>query len=70
MSRLFDKPFYWLVLIEIHYYDTITLRHKETKVFLHSHIERYPLTYADGRVSSQGNEIARYSGEEYAQNDD
>jgi len=50
-------PSYALVLTciaEIHYYDTVTLRHKDTKMFLHSHVERYPLTYADGRVSSQG----------------
>lgn len=39
---------------EIRYYDTVTLRHKETKVFLHSHSERYPLKYEDGRISSQG----------------
>lgn len=39
---------------EIRYYDTVTLRHRESKVFLHSHVERYPLTYDDGRVSSQG----------------
>jgi dolichyl-phosphate-mannose-protein mannosyltransferase len=43
---------------EIHYYDTITLRHKETKVFLHSHIERYPMTYPDNRISSQGTSTA------------
>ena len=39
---------------EIRYYDTITMRHKESKVFLHSHVEKYPLTYEDGRISSQG----------------
>jgi len=54
------------VYAEIHYYDTITLRHKETKVFLHSHVERYPLTYPDGRVSSQGTATTRFSVEEYA----
>jgi len=40
--------------IEIRYYDTVTLRHKDSKVFLHSHVERYPLKYDDGRISSQG----------------
>ncbi|KAF8159439.1 glycosyltransferase family 39 protein [Crassisporium funariophilum] len=45
---------------EIHYYDSITLRHKDTKVFLHSHVERYPLTYADGRISSQGQQVTGY----------
>jgi len=39
---------------EIHYYDTVTFKHKDTSVYLHSHDERYPLTYSDGRVSSQG----------------
>ncbi|KAF8966278.1 MIR motif-containing protein, partial [Flammula alnicola] len=39
---------------KIHYYNTITLKHKGTKVFLYSHPERYPPTYADGRISSQG----------------
>lgn len=39
---------------EIHYHDTVTLRHKDSKVFLHSHIEKYPLKYDDGRISSQG----------------
>lgn len=39
---------------EIRYYDTIAMRHKETRAFLHSHPERYPLKYDDGRISSQG----------------
>ncbi|KAJ7658104.1 MIR motif-containing protein [Mycena rosella] len=42
---------------EIRYYDTITMRHNETKVFLHSHVERYPLKYDDGRISSQGQQV-------------
>ncbi|KDR80748.1 hypothetical protein GALMADRAFT_222348 [Galerina marginata CBS 339.88] len=45
---------------EIHYYDTIVMRHKDTKTFLHSHVERYPLTYADGRISSQGQQVTGY----------
>ncbi|KAF5383513.1 hypothetical protein D9615_003615 [Tricholomella constricta] len=45
---------------EIRYYDTITMRHKDSKVFLHSHVERYPLTYEDGRVSSQGQQVTGY----------
>lgn len=43
---------------ELKYYDTVTLRHKDTKVFLHSHPERYPLRYDDGRISSQGMSLA------------
>ncbi|KAI0050961.1 glycosyltransferase family 39 protein [Auriscalpium vulgare] len=45
---------------EIRYYDTITLMHKDTKVLLHSHAERYPLRYDDGRVSSQGQQVTGY----------
>jgi len=45
---------------EIYYYDTVTLRHKETKVFLHSHVERYPLKYEDARISSQGQQVTGY----------
>ncbi|KAF9466070.1 glycosyltransferase family 39 protein [Collybia nuda] len=45
---------------EIRYYDTIVMRHKDSKVFLHSHVERYPLTYDDGRVSSQGQQVTGY----------
>ncbi|RAL09238.1 dolichyl-phosphate-mannose-protein mannosyltransferase [Aspergillus homomorphus CBS 101889] len=46
--------------IGIQYYDTITIRHKDTKVFLHSHLETYPLRYDDGRISSQGQQVTGY----------
>lgn len=46
--------------ITIDYYDTISLRHKETKAYLHSHPDRYPLRYDDGRVSSQGQQVTGY----------
>lgn len=46
--------------ITIDYYDTISIRHKETKAFLHSHDEKYPLRYDDGRVSSQGQQVTGY----------
>ncbi|KAI0343077.1 glycosyltransferase family 39 protein [Trametopsis cervina] len=46
--------------LEIRYYDTITIKHKDTKVFLHSHPERYPLKYEDGRISSQGQQVTGY----------
>lgn len=46
--------------VPINYYDSITLRHKETKVYLHSHPDRYPLRYDDGRVSSQGQQVTGY----------
>ena len=41
-------------MTEIRYYDTVAIRHKDTKVFLHSHPEKYPLRYEDDRISSQG----------------
>ncbi|KAI1110504.1 glycosyltransferase family 39 protein [Nemania sp. NC0429] len=44
----------------IDYYDTITIQHKETKAFLHSHDAKYPLRYDDGRVSSQGQQVTGY----------
>ncbi|KAF7562219.1 hypothetical protein G7046_g1914 [Stylonectria norvegica] len=46
--------------IDIQYYDSITLRHKETKTYLHSHEDKYPLRYDDGRVSSQGQQVTGY----------
>ncbi|KEY74105.1 hypothetical protein S7711_05355 [Stachybotrys chartarum IBT 7711] len=45
---------------DIEYYDVITIRHKETKVYLHSHEAKYPLRYEDGRVSSQGQQVTGY----------
>lgn len=46
--------------ITINYYDSITLRHKETRTYLHSHSDKYPLRYDDGRVSSQGQQVTGY----------
>lgn len=46
--------------VGIQYYDALTLRHKETKVYLHSHGENYPLRYDDGRISSQGQQVTGY----------
>jgi dolichyl-phosphate-mannose-protein mannosyltransferase len=45
---------------DIHYYDTITIVHKDTKAYLHSHNEQYPLRYDDGRISSQGQQVTGY----------
>lgn len=45
---------------EIRYFDTVTMKHKDTKVFLHSHVEKYPLKYDDGRISSQGQQVTGY----------
>jgi dolichyl-phosphate-mannose-protein mannosyltransferase len=49
---------------EVNFYDTITLKHKDTELFLHSHTERYPLRYEDGRVSSQGQQVTAFNGED------
>lgn len=46
--------------VSIDYFDSITMRHKETKVYLHSHPDRYPLRYEDGRISSQGQQVTGY----------
>jgi dolichyl-phosphate-mannose-protein mannosyltransferase len=46
--------------VTINYFDDIVLRHKETKTYLHSHPDRYPLRYDDGRVSSQGQQVTGY----------
>ena len=49
------------VRTEVRYYDVVTIKHKDTKVFLHSHVERYPLRYEDGRISSQGESVIETS---------
>ncbi|KAF4637531.1 hypothetical protein G7Y89_g568 [Cudoniella acicularis] len=46
--------------ITIDYYDSIQIKHKETHGYLHSHPDRYPLRYDDGRVSSQGQQVTGY----------
>lgn len=46
--------------VTIDYYDSIQIKHKETHGYLHSHPDRYPLRYDDGRVSSQGQQVTGY----------
>lgn len=46
--------------VGINYYDNIAMKHKDTKVYLHSHVDRYPLRYEDGRISSQGQQVTGY----------
>lgn len=36
----------------VNYFDTITIQHKDTEAFLHSHDLQYPLRYENGRISS------------------
>ncbi|CDK29950.1 unnamed protein product [Kuraishia capsulata CBS 1993] len=42
---------------QVNYHDIITIKHKDTQCFLHSHPYQYPLRYDDGRVSSQGQQV-------------
>jgi len=58
-ETLSDNPMH-AAAVDIHYYDSITLRHKDTKTYLHSHTENYPLRYDDGRISSQGQQVTGY----------
>ncbi|ORE07517.1 O-mannosyltransferase [Rhizopus microsporus var. microsporus] len=46
-----------MAALEVHYGDVITLKHKDTNAFLHSHDLHYPLRYEDGRVSSTGQQV-------------
>jgi dolichyl-phosphate-mannose-protein mannosyltransferase len=46
--------------VGIEYGDFITMKHKETRVYLHSHPDKYPLRYDDGRISSQGQQVTGY----------
>lgn len=46
--------------VGIQYFDSITIKHKDTKTLLHSHWEKYPLRYDDGRISSQGQQVTGY----------
>ncbi|CAO1637567.1 unnamed protein product [Parajaminaea phylloscopi] len=44
----------------IQYGDSVSMKHKHTGAFLHSHLDRYPLKYDDGRISSQGQQVTGY----------
>ncbi|KAK4540790.1 hypothetical protein LTR36_008867 [Oleoguttula mirabilis] len=46
--------------VGIDYFDNIAMRHKDSKVYLHSHPDKYPLRYDDGRISSQGQQVTGY----------
>lgn len=59
-ATLKDNPM-TMQSIPVNYYDHLSLKHRDTKVFLHSHPQRYPLRYDDGRVSSQGQQVTGYA---------
>ncbi|KAJ3022078.1 hypothetical protein HKX48_007118 [Thoreauomyces humboldtii] len=44
----------------IPFYANITLKHRDTSAYLHSHINTYPLRYEDQRVSTQGQQVTGY----------
>src|SRR5439155_24122840 len=44
----------------INYNDTIILKHKNTNAYLHSHAQKYPREYDDGRISSGGQQVTGY----------
>lgn len=46
---------------QVNYYDIITIKHKDTSAFLHSHLAHYPQRYEDGRISSQGQQVTGYA---------
>ncbi|ODV94771.1 hypothetical protein PACTADRAFT_50632 [Pachysolen tannophilus NRRL Y-2460] len=52
----------------VNYYDIITIKHKDTQAYLHSHHYHYPLRYEDGRVSSQGQQVTAFEGEDMYNN--
>nr|CAG8474520.1 5915_t:CDS:10 [Entrophospora candida] len=64
MSPEFQQTLYNNSLLleseSINYNDTITLKHKGTKVYLHSHTQRYPRVYDDERISSAGQQVTGY----------
>ncbi|KAI8807712.1 Dolichyl-phosphate-mannose-protein mannosyltransferase-domain-containing protein [Cladochytrium replicatum] len=44
----------------IPYSANITLKHRDLSAFLHSHADRYPRAYDDGRISSEGQQVTGY----------
>ncbi|CAJ0908747.1 10582_t:CDS:2, partial [Entrophospora sp. SA101] len=64
MSPEFQQTLYNNSLLleseSINYNDTITLKHKGTKVYLHSHTQRYPRVYDDERIGSAGQQVTGY----------
>lgn len=41
----------------VNYYDMITIKHKDTESYLHSHEFKYPLRYESGRISSNQQQV-------------
>ncbi|KAG0210827.1 hypothetical protein BGX31_001807, partial [Mortierella sp. GBA43] len=47
--------------VYVKYGDNITIRHRDTAVYLHSHAHNYPRRYDDGRISSAGQQVTGYT---------
>ena len=45
----------------VNYHDVLTIKHKDTNTFLHSHDLVYPLRYENGRVSSNLQQVTCFS---------
>jgi dolichyl-phosphate-mannose-protein mannosyltransferase len=59
-ATLKDNPMHASSL-NINYGDAISVTHRNHGFYLHSHNARYPLRYADGRVSTEGQQVTGYS---------
>lgn len=47
--------------VDVHFFDTVSIKLENAEIFLHSHPHHYPLQYTDGRISSQGQQVTGYS---------
>lgn len=48
----------------VYYGQSVRIQNKGERVYLHSHVERIPLTHLDGKISSQGQQVNGYSTED------
>ncbi|CDO92182.1 unnamed protein product [Kluyveromyces dobzhanskii CBS 2104] len=63
-DTLYDAPLA-LESKNVNYYDIVTIKHKATEAFLHSHLAKYPVRYDDGRISSNGQQVTGYAHEDF-----
>lgn len=54
----------------VNFYDTITIKHKNTEAFLHSHDLKYPLRYENGRISSNLQQVTAIFDENHSEIED
>lgn len=48
----------------VNFYDVVTIKHRDTDAFLHSHLHQYPLRYESGRISSNLQQVTCVSNSE------